>query len=79
LLGARSPCSVSGVEFGTATSGQPGPLYRLERGSTSAEHPLYRLQHAFSDSALGCNILLDLTNYPKTLSLGRPLFEFAGF
>src|SRR4029077_20265080 len=52
-VGARSPDRVPGVEFGTAPSGQSRPLYRLERGSASAQHPLHCLQYSFSHSALG--------------------------
>jgi hypothetical protein len=32
------------VEFGAAAPGEPGSLHRLERRSTSAQHPLHRLQ-----------------------------------
>src|ERR1035438_3230452 len=32
---------------------EPGPLHRLERRGTAAQHPLPRLQHAVSDSAVG--------------------------
>ncbi len=52
-LGAGPPDRVPGVEFGAAPSGQPRPLYRLERGSAPAQHPLHCLQHSFSHSALG--------------------------
>src|ERR1700691_3896604 len=40
------------MEFGAAASGEPGPLHRLERGGAAAEHPLPRLQHALSDTAV---------------------------
>ena len=36
-----------------ASSGQPRPLHRLERGSAPPQHPLSRLQHAIPDSAVG--------------------------
>jgi Domain of unknown function (DUF4338) len=78
-MGAGTADRLPGLEFGPAASGQPGPVHRLECGGPAAQHSLSCLQHAVLDPALGCNILLDLTNYPKTLSLGRPLFEFAGF
>ena len=39
------------MEFSSASSGQSGSLYRLERGSAATEHPLHRLQHALSDPA----------------------------
>src|SRR5258706_3898061 len=42
-LGAGTPHRLPGVEFGAAPSGQPGPLYRLERRKASAQHPLHRL------------------------------------
>ena len=42
-----------GVEFGPAPPGQPGSIYRMERGSTAAQHSLYCLQYAFSDLAMG--------------------------
>src|SRR4051794_10221631 len=34
---------------------QPRPLYRLEHGSASPEHPLPCLQHAISDPAVGAS------------------------
>ena len=36
-----------------ASSGQPRSVYRLERGSAPAQHPLHCLQHAIPDSAVG--------------------------
>ena len=49
----RAADRLSGVEFGAAAPGQPGPIHRLERRSAAAQHPLHRLQHALSDSAVG--------------------------
>src|SRR5713226_9761527 len=52
-LGAGTSHRVPGVEFGAAPSGQPGPLYRLERRGEAPQHPLHCLQYSFSHSALG--------------------------
>src|SRR5260370_40973294 len=42
-LGSGTPHRLSGLEFGAAPSGRPGPLYRLERRSAATQHPLHRL------------------------------------
>src|SRR5207237_4718378 len=52
-VGARAAGGLSGVELGAAAPGEPGPLHRLERRGTAAQYPPPRLQHAFSDSAVG--------------------------
>ena len=52
-MGTGAAGGLSGVEFGAAAPGEPGPLHRLERRGTTAQHPFSRLQHALSDPALG--------------------------
>ena len=47
------PVACLAWSFGAASLGQSRPLHRLERGGAAAQHPLSRLQHAISDSALG--------------------------
>ena len=46
------PHRLHGMEFGPSSSGQPRPLYRMERRSAPAQHSLHRLQHALPDSAV---------------------------
>src|SRR5688500_14618240 len=65
-MGAGPADRLSGMEFGSTPSGQPRPLYRLECGSTPAQYPLHRLQHALSDPAVG----------PSPASGGRPLSDY---
>ena len=60
LGGAGPPHRMSGMEFGAASPEQPRSVYRLERGSAAAEHPLSGLQHPLSDSALGRSTALGL-------------------
>ena len=44
LVWAQRPSHrLSGVEFGAAAPGEPRPLYRLERRSAAAQHPLHCL------------------------------------
>ncbi len=43
LAWAQGRPRVPGVELRAASSGQPGPLHRLERGSAAAQHPIHRL------------------------------------
>src|SRR5207249_748454 len=56
----ETPDGVPGLVFGAAAPGQPGPLHRLERRSPATQHPLPRLQHPLSDSALGSGRALGL-------------------
>jgi hypothetical protein len=60
------------LEDGTARH-----LDRMERARAPRQPCAGRQQRSLSDSAGCCNILLDLTNYLKTLSAVHLLLEFA--
>ena len=52
-VGPGSASRLPGMVIGSAASGQPRPLHRLERRSAASQHPLHRLQHAIPDPAVG--------------------------